>query len=429
MDIELKYGQGYRHVHFPDEVRVDVLRPSPIAPLPDPAAALEAALNAPLQVRPFTARPRPASVAIAVPDETRPTPLALLLPPLLARLFAAWPGLSSEDVVVVMGGGLHPPASEADLARLLPPQMVGACRVIAHDARHSPMTAYGTTSRGTPVEVNAAYAAAELKIVVGQIDPHQFVGFTGGAKGVIVGCGSVAAVQANHSLMSGLGAQVGVYADNPVRQDINEAGRLAGVDFAVNVVLDPAKRILGLWAGLPEAVVAAGTPLCDGLYGVALTGEPYDIVVASCGGHPKDICLYQAQKGLNLASLCAREGGRILLLAACAQGIGDEAYEDYVRRFPDPAAQLAEFTAKGFRMGAHKAFLFSRTLTRFDVAVVSEMDEASLARCHLRKGSLDATLARWLAEAGPGVRAAVVPSANTTYFTAPGAPCANGRAG
>jgi nickel-dependent lactate racemase len=421
MDIELKYGRAYRTVTFPDDVAIDVLRPSPLPPLADPAAALAAALDDPLETLPFASRPRPASVAIAVPDETRPTPLGLLLPPLLARLFAAWPDLAPRDVVVIMGGGLHPPASEADLARLLPPAVVGDCRVTAHDARRSPMTFCGTTSRGTPVEVNAAYAAAALKIVVGQIDPHQFVGFTGGAKGVVVGCGSERTVRANHSLMFAQGAQVGVLADNPVRQDLHEAGRLAGVDFAVNVVLDPAKRVLGLWAGNPEAVVRAGAPLCDGLYGVPLAGGGgYDIVVASCGGYPKDICLYQAQKGLNLASLCAGEAGRILLLAACPQGIGDETYEAYVRRFPTPQAQLEEFRAKGFRMGAHKAFLFSRTLTRHEVVVVSEMDEATLARCHLQKGEPEETLARWLAAVGPGARVAVVPSANTTYFTAPG---------
>ncbi len=416
MDIALKYGRGHRTVVLPDGVAADVLRPSPLAPLDDPLGTLEAALDAPLETPPLAGRPRPASVAIAVPDETRPTPLGLVLPPLLGRIFATWPDLSPEDVLVIMGGGLHPPAGADDLARLLPPSVVGACRVMAHDARHSPMTYCGATSRGTPVEVNAAYAAAELKLVVGQIDPHQFVGFTGGAKGVIIGCGSVKSVQANHSLMFGQGAQVGVLGDNPVRQDLNEAGRLAGVDFAINVVLDPSKRVVGLWAGAPEAVVRAGAPLCDGLYGVPLTTEGYDIVVASCGGHPKDICLYQAQKGLNLASLCAREGGRILLLAACPQGIGDEAYETYVRRFPDPRAQLEEFREGGFRMGAHKAFLFSRTLTRFEVVVDSEMDEASLARCHLRKGRLEETLGRWLAEAGPGARVAVVPSANTTYF-------------
>ncbi|MFU2208241.1 nickel-dependent lactate racemase [Solidesulfovibrio sp. C21] len=416
MDIDVKYDRGHRTIHFPNEIQVDILHPSALAPLSDPRAVLEVALEAPLEADPFAARPQPASVAIAVPDETRPTPLRLLLPPLLARLFAVWPTLSPKDVVIIMGGGLHPPASQDDLTRLLPPDVVGTCRVMAHDARHSPMMFCGTTSRGTPVEVNALYASAALKIVVGQIDPHQFVGFTGGAKGAIIGCGSVRSVQANHSLMFEHGAQVGLLADNPVRQDLNEAGNLVGVDFAVNVVLNPAKRILGLWAGRPEAVLRAGAPLCDRLYGVQLSGEPYDIVVASCGGCPKDICLYQAQKGLNLASQCAREGGKILLLAACPQGIGDEVYEAYVRRFPDPQSQLKEFKANGFRMGAHKAFLFSRTLTHFTVRVVSLMDQASLASCHLEKGGLQETLDAWLAEAGPKARVAVVPSANTTYF-------------
>ena len=108
----------------------------------------------------------------------------------------------------------------------------------------------------------------------------------------------------------------------------------------------------------------------------------------------------------------------LLLLAACPQGIGDDHYFEYVRRFATPAEQMHEFATVGFRIGAHKAFLFSRTLVRFTVVVDSEMDERTLAECHLAKGDAQATVDRWLSEAPAGKppRIAIVPSANTTYF-------------
>jgi nickel-dependent lactate racemase len=240
---------------------------------------------------------------------------------------------------------------------------------------------------------------------------------TGGAKGVVIGCASKALIQHNHSLMSSPAARVGNIRDNPARLDIDEAGRMVGIDLAINVCLNPAKQAVALLVGEPEAVLRAGAALSEQVYGLPFD-QPFDIVIASCGGDPKDICLYQAQKGLNLASQCAAEGGRIVLLAACTQGVGDDRYHDYVRKFATPDEQMREFEEVGFRIGAHKAFLFSRTLVRFDVVVDSEMDEATLAECHLRKGDAQTTVDRWLkdAPAGRPPRIAVVPSANTTYF-------------
>jgi len=412
--MTLKYGSGHLRFHLPDEANVDVLNARPAQVVSDLGRSLQAALDAPIDHPPLESMPVPESIAIAVPDETRPTPLKRILPLLLDRVFAAYPALAPSAVTIVVGGGLHPEPDAAQLKRILPDDLRG-CAVATHDAERSPTTSFGVTSRGTPVAINSVFSRAQLKIVVGQIDPHQFVGFTGGAKGAVIGLGSKAGIQHNHSLMDHPDARVGVAETNPVRLDLNEAGELAGIDFAVNVILNPAKEVVGLVAGRPAETMFQGAKIAAQVYGLAFD-EPYDIVVASCGGTPKDICLYQAQKGLNMASLCAREGGNILLLAECAQGVGDNVYLDYVRRFSSPCDQLKEFKKVGFRMGAHKSFLFSRTLTRNQVVIKSELDAETLAQCHLMKGDLQETLDRWLASLGPAARIAVLPSANTTYF-------------
>jgi nickel-dependent lactate racemase len=416
MDIALKYGHATTTLTLPDRVDVDVLEPASLPVIRDMATVLDGALDRPLQLPRLEERAAPATIAIAVPDETRPFPTKSLLPLLLKRLHRAYPALSPADVTIVVGGGLHPPHDPPALERILPREVLGKYHVVPHDAKHAPIADYGATSRGTPVRINLAFAQAEMKIVMGMLDPHQFAGFTGGAKGVAIGCSSAETIQANHALMFDEKAQAGVREGNPVREDLDEIGRIAGVELAVNVVLDKDKQVVGLWAGDPEAVLAAGAEVCAKVYGVTIE-KPYDIVVASCGGHPKDICLYQAQKGLNLSSRAAAPGGKILLLAACGQGVGDEDYFDYVCRFDSPAAVFHDFTEHGFRMGAHKAFLFSRTLDSFEVAVSSELNPAVLSSCMLERADPQERLNQWLDSLQGRVRVGVVPNANATYFS------------
>lgn len=416
MKFSLKYAKEKLTFTIPDGIQVDVMETTEVPVIEDVEKALLEALDAPMNAARLEDRPAPASVAVAVPDETRPTPLKTLLPPLLGRIFAAYPGLKPEQVSIVVGGGLHPAPDEAQLSRILPEDIRG-CRVVSHDAINSPMTDFGTTSRGTPVQVNAAFGEAELKIVIGQIDPHQFVGFTGGSKGVTIGCASKDMIEKNHSMMSSPEAHVGSVENNPVRLDLHESGEIIGIDLAVNVVLNASKQIVALLAGRPRDIMMEGCKTTAKVYGRRIDHD-YDIAIASCGGTPKDICLYQSQKGLNQASQCLRTDGqgKVLLLAACSQGVGDDHYLEYVRQFPCAHAQLKEFKEKGFRMGAHKSFMFSRTITNYDVCVVSEMDDAALAECHLKKAPLQETIDRWIEEIGPGARIAIIPNANTTYF-------------
>ncbi|MBI5252405.1 MAG: nickel-dependent lactate racemase [Desulfomonile tiedjei] len=418
MVVKLKYGRGVYELQIPEEADVAVLHPASLPILENLVEALKEALDSPLERPPFDDLVRnmaPRKVAIAVPDETRPTPLSSILPLLLKRLYRAAPELEPSDVTIIVGGGLHQPLDSLGLTSVIQPSITPGCRVIAHDALNARMVNFGKTSRGTPVMINAEFAGADLRIVIGQIDPHQFVGFTGGSKGVVIGAASAQTIEHNHSLMFDPGAQVGRFAGNPVREDMNEAGRMVGIHLAVNMVLDSDKKPVGLFAGDPEAVLAAGADTCAAIYGVRISRK-FDIVIASCGGHPKDICLYQAQKGLNLASHVLKPGGRILLLAACPQGVGDDVYFEYVCKFETPQEVLADFRRLGFKMGAHKAFLFGRTLDSFDVAVASELDAETLEMCHLRAAEPSKVVRFWVEAFEGRPRVAVVPNANTTFF-------------
>jgi len=415
METRLKYGQGQLTFSLSEKARIAILEPSRPAVLENLAKAFDRAMDAPLGGVTLQAMPTPRTVAIAVPDETRPAPVKTLLPLLLKRVYAAYPQLRPEDVTIIIAAGLHPPLDEAGLRRVVPEEIAPACRVLCHDALRSPLKDFGRTSRNTPVLTNAFFAEADLRILIGTIDPHQFVGFTGGAKVAVIGCGSGRTIEANHALMFHDRAKVANIEGNPVRMDIDEAGRMIGIPLVINVVLDGDKRPVQVLAGEPVAVYQAGASTCAKIYGVVVP-EKFDIAIASCGGHPKDITLYQAQKGLAHAAQAVKPGGKILLLAACPQGVGDDVYFDYVSRFPTPEAALEDFKRMGFKMGAHKSFLFGRTLTAFDVAVVAELDPEILRKCHLRAGDPRKTVERWVAEFPGQPSLAVIPNANTTYF-------------
>lgn len=403
---------------LPEKARISILQPSSLPVLENLEDAFERAMDAPLGGVPLEAMKVPRTVAIAVPDETRPAPIKTLLPPLLRRLYRIFKDLRPCDITIVIAAGLHPPLDEAGLRRVVPEAIAPGCRIISHDALHSPMKDLGRTSRGTPVLTNAFFAEADLRILIGNIDPHQFVGFTGGAKVAVIGCGASQTIEANHGLMFHDRAKVAVIEGNPVRMDIDEAGNMIGIPLIINVVLDGNKCPVQILAGEPVAVYQAGAATCGKIYGVPVP-EKFDIAIASCGGHPKDITLYQAQKGLAHAAQAVKPGGKILLLAACPQGVGDDVYLEYVSRFATPEAALEDFKGMRFKMGAHKSFLFGRTLVAFDVAIAADMDPAILQKCHLRACDPQKKVERWVADF-PGMPSlAVIPNANTTYFYQP----------
>jgi len=415
MKIALNYGKSQRDLSIPEKARVSLLSPSAMPAVKNVEDVFDKAMDSPLGGQSLETMNEPRSVAIAVTDETRPAPVKILLSLLLNRLYRAFPSLPPERVTIVIGGGLHPPLDDIAIRRVVPESLAPGCKVVSHDAIQSPMTDYGATSLKTPVLINAHFAEADLKLVIGNIDPHQFVGFTGGAKGAVIGCGSKNTIEANHALMFNKKACVANIEGNPVRSDIDEAGDMMGIHLVVNVVLDPSKRIVKFLVGEPKMVCREGAKICSALYGVAIQ-DKFDIAVASCGGHPKDINLYQAQKGLAHAAQSVKPGGKILLLAACPQGVGDAVYFDYVSRFTTPEAVLEDFNRMGFKIRTHKAFLFSRTLVAFDVAVASDIKPEILSKCHLKACDPQETIETWV-EGFPGTpTVAVIPNANTSYI-------------
>jgi nickel-dependent lactate racemase len=361
-------------------------------------------------------------VAIALADKTRPVPHAELLRPLLAELCAL--GVAPERTTLIIGTGAHPPMAPDEFARVVPADILSAYPVCCHDVDgRAGLVHLGETGRGTPVWANRRFVEADLRIVLGIVEPHQFMGFSGGAKGAAIGLAGRETIDRNHALMAEPGARLGCFDGNPARQDVEEIGRLAGIHCVLNAVLNDRLEIVTVLAGEPGAVMAAGIARVRALREVRVP-VPFDLVIASAGGHPKDINLYQAQKALAHASLLARDGGTLILVAACPEGTGSPGYERWMAGMGSYEAVLERFQREGFRVGPHKAYLVARDAARVRVRLVSEM-APSLVRALLLTPapSLDAAVAEALADLPPGGRVAVMPSAVATIPLVAGSDC------
>ncbi len=411
MEIRVPYGRSTVSAAVPDGIGVDVVElPEPGAPPPDPTGEVRRALAEPVGDFRWSAHERAGSVAIAVNDKTRPVPHGHLLPPLLDRL--ARLGIPDDAVTFHVAVGGHPPMDPSELPAILPPDVLRRFRVRSHDPERVDAHVFlGTTRRGTPVRIDAEYVAADLKIVVGTIEPHQFAGFSGGVKSAAIGLAGPATIEANHALMAHPDSLPGTYATNPARQDVEEIGALIGVDLALNVILDRQRAIRRAVAGDPVAVMEAGTPLARGLVLVEVPRD-YPLVVASAGGHPKDINVYQSQKAVASAARIVRPGGTIVLVAACPEGAGSPHYEQWVSTKRSRREVLDAFRAEGFRIGPHKAFQLARDTEHARLLVCSDLPD-ELARRLLLEPVADLRTAVDLAVADlpPGERVAVLPHA------------------
>lgn len=410
-DYTVKYGAGTLAFGLPEAADVTVIEPRAVAGVSDPAADVAAALAGALEKGLLR---RPSKTAITISDATRPVPNDVILPPLLAELNAR--GVDERDICIIIGTGNHRPATQDEFPKLVGPDIARRYRVLSHVYDDpAQLVRLGKTSRGTPVVINRTFAEADTRIVIGMIDPHQFVGYTGGCKGAFIGLAGSETITANHSMLSDQAATLGVMDGNPVRADIDELTNFLPIALAVNVVLNTANEVVRVFAGDPHDVLAAAVPLVQEVCETAVS-HPMDVVIASPGGYPKDINLYQAQKALAHACELVRPGGSVILVAECREGAGDDLYEAWMDAAETPQDVVTRFEREGFRMGAHKAFLFARSLLKAQTYLVSSGIPPPQARkLHLVPApTIEDALATALTDHSGPPRVGIMPRASST---------------
>ncbi len=368
--IDLPYGHDTIAVQVPSEKLVGVFLPRSLAPVSDPIEALRGALAQPVsapRLRDLATRARRA--AIAIEDATRPVPNSLLLAAVMAELEAG--GMSPQQVVVIVATGLHRPMTEQEQARALG-RWFGLVACENHDANDPQrLMRLGTTSLGTEISLNRSFLEADLRITTGDVEYHQFCGYGGGVKCVYPGLADAAAIRANHSRMDLPGTGPGRLDGNPVRSEIDEVGRMAGVGFNISLAMDAEHRIVAVRAGDPHLSFRQACRFIDEMYAVEVPRRA-DLVLASPGGHPKDIDLYQSQKAMEEATQVVAPGGNVLVTARCEEGSGSARFEDWMQD-AYTTEDIIQRIRENFIMGGHKAYQIARAVQRASIHLYSEI--------------------------------------------------------
>ena len=377
MRVTLAYGTNGLPVSF--RRPVDVIEPAEGKPLDDPREALRAALRDPIDARPLGEIAASGDqVVIVISDVTRPAPNRAMVGALLGELAHVPP----EQITLLIATGLHRPCTPEEIEGMLGADIASAYAVRNHDAADADACReIGRTSSGRPVAISQAYLDADVRITVGLIEPHFFAGFSGGAKLVLPGVAAAGSIMRNHDaeLIGDPMARWGQLAGNPIHQEQREAARLAGCEFALNVTINPARQITGVYAGALEPAHDAG---CEALARDVMrgVGEPYDVVVTTNGGFPLDLNLYQAVKGMDAGAQVVRDGGHVVCAAECREGAGHGEFVHMLRDHGSPAAMLAGIVAPGHhRVDQWQNQIFARVLGRATVHLHADgLDDAAV---------------------------------------------------
>ncbi|MBM9468139.1 nickel-dependent lactate racemase [Nakamurella leprariae] len=418
--VELAYGDDGLVVELPAD-RTTVVEPVFVEGAPDPMAELRRALREPVAGPPLRERLRARggrpTVAISMCDATRPQPRDLMIPALLEEFDGL---VDLDDVVVLVATGTHRGNTEAELRAMLPAEVLDAVRVVNHDARDpSTLTWMGEHGDGVPVWLNAEWAAADIRITTGFVEPHFFAGFSGGPKLVAPGLAALETVLTLHDArrIGHPDARWGVCVGNPVHDDVRAIAAATGVDYSLDVLLNRGKQVIAAFGGdlLPMHEQARERSRELSMRPVE---APFDVTVTTNSGFPLDQNLYQAVKGMSAAATVTRPGGAIVCAAECRDGFPDHgSYREVLSSAPSPAALLAEIEARSetipdqwqvqmqakvqvhARVGVHSAFLGDDDLRSAHLEPVPDIAD---------------WVGRALDDAGPDARVCVLPEGPQT---------------
>ena len=351
MIVELAYGKSTLPVHFADDLDVTVIAKPPMPVLGDPTSAVRQALAEPASCPPLAELARgKRSASILICDITRPVPNGLLLRSIIETLLAA--GMNSANIALLVATGLHRPNEGAELEQLVgDPWVLRHVEVANHDARDDDahVDLGVTPTRATPAKLDRRFVAADLRIAVGLVEPHFMAGYSGGRKVVVPGIAHADTIRTLHSArFLEHPHTVSCRLDgNPLHEEQLQILRLVGDVFAVNTVIDDARRL---------SFVNFGEIVASHLQAVAFAHDfltvpvprRFRTVATSAAGFPLDQTYYQAVKSMVTPLDILAPAANLLVAAECGEGLGSPSYRAAQQRLLDEGAApfLAAMKAK-----------------------------------------------------------------------------------
>ena len=380
-EFELAYGRT--SINFAtDSDRFSLISDASSAPSPLNDLQIGAAFDSPIASPPLDELVgSDDSVLIVVSDATRATGSAHIVNLLVRRLVQT--GVTPANMAVIFATGIHRHVTEEEKLALLTPFIVQRIATLDHDAYDSSrLISLGTTASGVPVEVSSALQEFSRVILVGGINFHYFAGFTGGRKSICPGLASARTIQSTHMLALDFerggrkaGVGPGLLNGNAVHEECERIAKLIAPAFGINTIVDERKQVVDIFCGDWRLAHRAG---CD--YYLKHHSFPIaakrDVVIVSCGGFPHDINLIQAHKALDMAALACNDGGTIILLAECSNGLGRD---DFLKWFDVSDSRMLEnHLRNGYEVNGQTAWAMLTKAERFRVCLISDLPEEAV---------------------------------------------------
>lgn len=315
---------------------------------------------------------------LVLADKTRLCGYPEYLPVLISVLEQH--GMDPAALKIIIGYGTHARQSDGE-CRHAYGEVYDRYSFIHHDCEQDAgFQELGRTTRGTPIRFRRDLLEASTIITMGAVSHHYFAGYGGGRKLVFPGCGERDAIYTNHGLyLDGAagtiaeGCQPGILDGNTLAEDLAEIEEKLPADLAIHGILDSHGRLCNLLLGHGRESFLEACKLhgknCE------ITSPRFDIVVASCGGYPKDINFIQSHKAIHNAAMFVRDGGLLLIYGACRDGIGSKTFL--------PWFEMASFAAAFNELSRHyqgnggTALAMMTKLQRIQIGMVSDLDDAT----------------------------------------------------
>lgn len=383
------YGRGEKEFTIDNDKVIKEVRTEDFPPMQDIRQGVLDAVRNPIGCESIEKIIKPGdTVAFICNDPTRVANSYDFMPVLVEEMNRL--GVKDEDMSIVFSLGTHRDMTQAEME-----EAVGAD--IAHRLKTFNSTCtvegdfeyFGDTSRGTPVWINKHLCHVDHVILTGTIVHHYFSGYGGGRKAILPGCAAMETVRKNHSFMLDENAALGRTVGNPVYEDQMEGVALFAKGrslFLFNAVLNAHHQFLRMFAGDYIAAHKEACKFVDQVYGCVIPKKA-DLVIASCGGYPKDINVYQMQKTMDNTMCAVRKDGVVILLADCEEGSGSKVLEETFKRLKTAEEIKAELESN-FRIGANKAFAVSRPQAYARYILVTSLDR-DLAKTMHFKGAVN----------------------------------------
>jgi len=376
MRIEVPYASGVEVVEVPDKNLGEIIYPKDIH-TPNKTSIVLEAINRPLKSKPLREFIQGGQeILVIVNDATRPTPSGKIIGVLHEHL-------QGRNVKYLVATGMHRAPTPEEYGFIFGDLYESIkANVYAHDAKNSPTVTLGISKNGTVLKLNKMVDDADRIIVISSVEPHYFAGYTGGRKSFLPGVSAYETIEQNHKLALSIDAQALRMEGNPVNEDMEDAMRALSSKhiFSIMVVLNKHHGTCACFAGDLRESFRRATKKADDVFVINIRRKA-EIVVAVTA-FPYDIDLYQSQKALDNAKYAVKDGGAIILVSACRDGVGPPNFLNLLGSAAT-ATEVMEKIRHGYKLGYHKAAKMAEIGLKCRMMAVTKLPPDISRKAHL----------------------------------------------